>query len=60
MHLQYRPLDTWAWQCPCGARAEDKYGICRKCQARAAWRRRTMRPRRVRRTARRVLGAVTK
>lgn len=33
MHLQRRPLDTWAWQCPCGARAEDKYGICRKCQA---------------------------
>jgi hypothetical protein len=27
-------------QCPCGAIAEHRYGLCRKCQARAAWRRR--------------------
>jgi hypothetical protein len=43
------PLDNWCWRCPCGARADDMYGICRKCQARTAWRRRTMRPRRIRR-----------
>jgi hypothetical protein len=28
-------------QCPCGAVAEHRHGLCRKCQAPAAWRRRT-------------------
>lgn len=26
-------------QCPCGAVAERPFGLCRKCQARNAWRR---------------------
>jgi hypothetical protein len=30
-------------QCPCGAVAESAHGLCRKCQARIAWRRKTMR-----------------
>ena len=54
MHHSLRPLDDWSWRCPCGARAEEKYGLCRKCRARAAWRRRTTRPRRVRRTFRSI------
>ena len=28
-------------QCPCGAVAERPFGLCRKCQARNAWRRKT-------------------
>ena len=28
-------------QCPCGAVAERPDGLCRKCQARNAWRRKT-------------------
>jgi hypothetical protein len=60
MHVHLIPLDDWCWQCPCGARAEHEYGTCRKCQARAAWRRRVMRPRRVRRTTHRAFRAVTK
>ena len=28
-------------QSPCGAVAERPYGLCRKCQARNAWRRKT-------------------
>jgi hypothetical protein len=28
-------------QCPCGAMADRSYGLCRKCQARFAWRRKT-------------------
>jgi hypothetical protein len=46
MHLHPIPLDDWRWQCVCGARAQRKYGQCRKCQARDAWWRRTMRARR--------------
>jgi hypothetical protein len=35
-------------QCPCGAAAERTNGLCRKCQARVQWRRKTTRtPRRV-------------
>ena len=60
MNLHHTSLDMWARQCPCGARAEVEHGMCRKCQARAAWRRRTMHPRRVRRTVRRVFRAVTR
>lgn len=30
--------------CRCGARAERRYGRCRKCRARAFWRRRHQRP----------------
>ena len=33
-------------QCPCGAVSERPFGICRKCQARNAWRRKTATPRR--------------
>jgi hypothetical protein len=28
-------------QCPCGAVADRSSGLCRKCQARNAWRRKT-------------------
>jgi hypothetical protein len=28
-------------QCPCGAATEKTYALCRKCQARMAWRRKT-------------------
>jgi hypothetical protein len=28
-------------QCPCGAMAEEAFGLCRKCHARFAWRRKT-------------------
>jgi hypothetical protein len=30
-------------QCPCGAVAERQNSLCRKCQARAAWRRKALR-----------------
>jgi hypothetical protein len=33
-------------QCPCGAVADRPYSLCRKCQARVAWRRKAMRTRR--------------
>jgi hypothetical protein len=37
-------------QCPCGAVAERPDGLCRKCQARVAWRRKVIRtPRRANR-----------
>jgi hypothetical protein len=38
--------------CPCGAVAESAHGLCRKCQARIAWRRKAMR--KSRRGARRL------
>jgi hypothetical protein len=38
-------------QCPCGAVAEQPYGLCRKCHARMIWRRKTTRA--TRRAARR-------
>lgn len=38
--------------CPCGAVAEHTYGLCRKCQARMLWRRKTQR--KSRRAARRL------
>jgi hypothetical protein len=39
-------------QCPCGAAAERSNGLCRKCQARVQWRRKTTRT--SRRAARRL------
>ena len=30
-------------RCPCGAVAQQPYGLCRECQAVAAWRRETAR-----------------
>jgi hypothetical protein len=33
-------------QCPCGAVADRPLGLCRKCQDRNAWRRKTTSPRR--------------
>jgi hypothetical protein len=30
-------------QCPCGAVAERQNSLCRKCQARVAWRRKALR-----------------
>jgi hypothetical protein len=41
-------------QCPCGAMADRPYGLCRKCQARSAWRRKTSSKRR--QAARRRVG----
>jgi hypothetical protein len=44
-------------QCSCGAVADPLIGLCRKCQSRKAWRRKTTQPRRKnarRRFARRV------
>ena len=44
-------------QCSCGAVADSLIGLCRKCQSRKAWRRKTTQPRRKnvrRRFARRV------
>jgi hypothetical protein len=45
-------LDDWAWQCPCGARAQHRYSLCSKCQARTAWWRRHKRSRHLTRTRR--------
>ena len=40
--------DNRRHQCPCGAAAERPNGLCRKCQARVQWRRKTTKtPRRV-------------
>ena len=33
-------------QCSCGAVADPLVGLCRKCQSRKAWRRKTTQPRR--------------
>jgi hypothetical protein len=33
-------------RCPCGAVADQPFGLCRKCQSRKAWRRKTTTPRR--------------
>jgi hypothetical protein len=33
-------------RCPCGAVAQQPYGLCRECQAVAVWRRETKRTRR--------------
>jgi hypothetical protein len=33
-------------QCPCGAVADRPHGLCRKCQDRSAWRRKTTSTRR--------------
>lgn len=38
-------LDEWRWTCPCGARAAERHGICRKCRARARWERKIVRRR---------------
>jgi hypothetical protein len=56
-------------QCPCGAVAERPNGLCRKCQARNAWRRKTTSirrqaarrrvGRRVRNVARLLVGALS-
>jgi hypothetical protein len=50
-HLEI--LNEMRWGCPCGARAEEPYGLCRKCRARAIWRRRTALARRIARRGRR-------
>ncbi|GAB3979213.1 hypothetical protein GCM10029978_073990 [Actinoallomurus acanthiterrae] len=63
MHLRALLLDNRSLQCPCGARAERRFDLCRKCRARAAWLRRTARARRgtrVRRTFRRNTEAVNR
>lgn len=60
MNLYYSPLEPLPWRCPCGAHAERKYSLCQKCSARDIWRRRRIRPRRARRTFRRLFRAVSK
>lgn len=45
-HLKYF-LDEVRWGCPCGARSDEPYGLCRKCRARAAWSRRNGRKRKL-------------
>jgi hypothetical protein len=48
-------LSDWPGRCPCGAAAEHVYGLCVKCQARAAWKRRKAPTQHAtRRTARRL------
>ena len=37
-------VDDWRRQCPCGAVAQQPYGLCRGCQAAAISRRETTRP----------------
>ncbi len=34
--------DSWRW-CPCGAIAQQRYGLCRECQTVAVWRHETSR-----------------
>ena len=47
--------------CPCGARSDEPFGLCRKCQARAAWRRHNQRTlSRRRRTAARLARRVAR
>lgn len=57
MHPTLVPLlteDRHRQSCPCGAVPEHPYGLCRKCQARMTWRRRTAdAPRRAARRQRR-------
>jgi hypothetical protein len=38
--------ETRRRQCPCGAVPDRPFGLCRKCQNRKAWRRKTTTPRR--------------
>lgn len=45
MHRHF-VLDNWRWTCPCGARAAEPNGICRKCRARARWQQKITRRRR--------------
>jgi hypothetical protein len=40
-------------QCPCGAVADRPFGLCRKCQDRKAWRRKSATTRRRKATRRR-------
>jgi hypothetical protein len=45
-------LDDRRRSCPCGARTDQHFSLCRKCQARATWRRHHQRsPRLARRAA---------
>jgi hypothetical protein len=60
MNFNYLPFEPLPWRCPCGAHAAKRYSLCRKCEAREVWRRRTVRPQRVRRTLRRLFRAVAK
>jgi hypothetical protein len=44
MRLDYTTvIRDWPSRCPCGAAAAERYGLCRKCQARATWTRRKAR-----------------
>lgn len=45
-------------QCPCGAVADRPYELCRKCQSRNAWRRKTTSARR--KATRRHIGRRTR
>jgi hypothetical protein len=55
MRLDYTTvIRDWPTRCPCGAAAAERYGLCRKCQARAYYSRRKERRHHVRSTARRI------
>jgi hypothetical protein len=67
MRIDYTTvIRDWPARCPCGATAAHRYGLCRKCQARATWKRRkaparqrtTSAARRISRRAGRLLGPV--
>jgi hypothetical protein len=60
VNLFYHPIEPLPWRCPCGAHAERKYSLCRKCSDRDTWQRHTVRPCRIRRTFHRFFRAVTK
>ena len=56
--LLSEPAAAQRHKCPCGAVAERQNDLCRKCQARAAWRRKALQ--KTRRGARRLAARRTR
>ena len=55
MRIDYTTvIRDWPTHCPCGAAAAERYGLCRKCQARAYYSRRKERRHHTRSVARRI------